>query len=227
MTRPYSAGNRANIESFREYLEERAIGEGRAALDPTLLNLTPIMLNKFFIHYAKKILGDMDIFLALCKNFINEHCELHKNSVKPIEIMFPFLNWNFIIYREIQKQYSKQGHRPTFRIAQREYNVGEMKVKFPSIFVQGIDSQIVYSYLDFVKEYHENKFPIAVWTNHDCFHICGEYAMLLDIILQDIYSSLSTNTTFIKNLYPDQEKFEAFITNKPPVVCTNPYFIKH
>jgi hypothetical protein len=151
----------------------------------------------------------MDTFLDLCRNVI----------------VFPYLSWNFLIYKRNQKRlYLNPKLRPTLQLEEREYNITQMKIKFPSIFIQGIDAQIVYSFIEHAQTFHENSLPISIWSNHDCFHIAAEYAMLLDIILQSIYTNLSSDATFIKNLYLNKQEF---LRDNPPIICTNPYFIKH
>lgn len=182
------------MENFQLYFKEKAEEEGCATINPILLHLTPIILNNFFKHYAEIYLQEMDAFLTRCRNFIKDFCNKNKQDVKPIQIVFPFLAWDFIIYNRKKKQlYINETHRPVIHLEEKSYNEHEMSVKFPSIFIQGIDAQIVYYFIEHISLFKEIGINIPIWSNHDCFQISAQYAMLLDIILQDIYTNISSD----------------------------------
>lgn len=227
MTFTYGAKALSRSRNFINYFNEYYAVRG---LDKTI-NFKHITsyLERFFVYQQALILPTLTAFMEACKKYIIQGI----STKKPLEVALPFVTWEFASYDVVIKRinhltpHKGVSQRTNFNIylPQNKFNEAQMLIKFPSIFIHGLDATIVHHFYDILRQLNQDFEllglpPISGFTNHDCYGVNLTYSPYLQLIIAYIYNKLSASN--LGNLINVPQDF-----NKNPIQITNKSFIKH
>lgn len=162
------------------------------------LPLTPDDEDRFFgiVNYqfhqsSKGDLAGVVYFLSIMHKFAigNEKFVINQK----------YLNWQITLFEKKEYRYriqiGKDIHKFLCYIPQGIAHK-DMSIKFPSIFVHGIDAHIVHTLLAMCHKLNtlfiqHHLPPLLISTTHDCFKVCALYSNLLLPLVQYSYNSIN------------------------------------
>jgi hypothetical protein len=228
MAYAYMQGESSHHNTLLEEITEYFSNHGYSVLPipPDTLNDFISMINEYFGHTLKKEpLASIGRFLKNTQKYCNA-AQSDKDGT--ITTTMPYLTWTFKAMQQLKsRERITSGKKKTHYFTsyyQFGYDEDKLQRTFPSVFVQGIDSHIVYDLIAHVTTINEllreaGLPTIELAINPDDFGMTMRYAPFLVPFIQQIYRGLN------------KLKFPADLallpTIEPPILCSNPNVVKH